>query len=207
MKKQLLNYETMIRLTKAISHSKDPEEVALMTVESITNALRVKGCTVFLVNKATHELEVAASFGLRKDYIAKGPLSSLKSIADSLDQGPVAIYDVTDDPRLQYPEAAKREGISSILSVPIVAGGHTIGVLRVYTAEPWEFSLDDVNFVQAMATLTGMSIVMARNYKGLKDSIGILKTMKDPKAVKSKRRTPYEGVPVSVLPGSGVSAH
>ena len=207
MKKQLLNYETMIRLTKAISHSKDPEEVALMTVESITNALRVKGCTVFLVNKATHELEVAASFGLSKDYIAKGPLSSLKSIADSLDQGPVAIYDVTDDPRLQYPEAAKREGISSILSVPIVAGGHTIGVLRVYTAEPWEFSLDDVNFVQAMATLTGMSIVMARNYKGLKDSIGILKTMKDPKAVKSKRRTPYEGVPVSILPGSDVSAY
>jgi len=207
MKKQLLNYETMIRLTKAISHSKDPEEVALMTVESITSALDVKGCSIFLVNKSTHELELAASFGLSNDYLSKGPISAAKSIADSLDQGPVAIYDVTDDPRLQYPEAAKREGISSILSVPIVAGGHTIGVLRVYTAEPWEFSLDDVNFVQAMATLTGMSIVTARNYKGLKDSIEILKTMKDPKAVKSKRRTPYEGVPVSVLPGHEISAH
>jgi signal transduction protein with GAF and PtsI domain len=207
MKKQLLNYETMIRLTKAISHSKDPEEVALMSVESITSALDVKGCSIFLVNKSTHELEVTASFGLSKDYLSKGPISAVKSIVDSLDQGPVAIYDVTDDPRLQYPEAAKREGISSILSVPIVAGGHTIGVLRVYTAEPWEFSLEDVNFVQAMATLTGMSIVTARNYKGFKDSIEILKTMKDPKAVKSKRRTPYEGVPVSVLPGHGISAH
>ena len=144
---------------------------------------------------------------MSNDYLSKGPISAAKSIADSLDQGPVAIYDVTNDPRLQYPEAAKREGISSILSVPIVAGGHTIGVLRVYTAEPWEFSLEDVNFVQAMATLTGMSIVTARNYKGLKDSIEILKTMKDPKAVKSKRRTPYEGVPVSVLPGQEISAH
>ena len=54
MKKQLLNYETMIRLTNAISHSKDPEEVVLMTVESIANALDVKGCTVFLMRKATH---------------------------------------------------------------------------------------------------------------------------------------------------------
>ncbi|RJP84753.1 MAG: GAF domain-containing protein [Desulfobacteraceae bacterium] len=207
MKKQLLNYETMIRLTNAISHSKDPEEVVLMTVESIASALDVKGCTVFLINKTTHELEVAASYGLSNDYLAKGPISALKSIADSLDQGPVAIYDVTDDPRLQYPEAATREGISSILSVPIVAGGNTIGALRVYTAEPWEFTLEDVGFVQAMATLAGMSIVMARNYKGMKDSIEILKTMKDPRSVKSKRRTPYEGVPVSVLPGREISAH
>jgi hypothetical protein len=39
MKKQLINYETMLKVTKAISHSKDPEEVALMTVESIKTAL------------------------------------------------------------------------------------------------------------------------------------------------------------------------
>ena len=41
MKKQLINYETLLKVTKAISHSKDPEEVALMTVESIKTALDV----------------------------------------------------------------------------------------------------------------------------------------------------------------------
>jgi hypothetical protein len=35
MEKKLINYETLLRVTKAISHSKDPEEVALMTAESI----------------------------------------------------------------------------------------------------------------------------------------------------------------------------
>jgi hypothetical protein len=50
MKKQLLNYETMLKVTKAISHSKNPEEVVLMTVQSIKTALDVKGCTVFLIN-------------------------------------------------------------------------------------------------------------------------------------------------------------
>ena len=33
--------------------------------------------------------------------------------------------------------------------------------------------------------------------KGLKNSIDILKTMRDPKTLRDKRRTPYEGVPKS----------
>ena len=82
-----------------------------------------------------------------------------------------------------------------------MAGGYLIGALRVYTSEPWEFTLEDVNFVQAMAYMTGMAIDMARHYKGMKDSIEILKTLRDPKTLKFKRRTPYEGVPVSI-PGS-----
>jgi hypothetical protein len=40
---QVINYETMLKVAKSISHSKDPEEVALMTVDSIKTALDVKG--------------------------------------------------------------------------------------------------------------------------------------------------------------------
>jgi signal transduction protein with GAF and PtsI domain len=182
MKRQLMNYETLLRVTKAISHSKDPEEIVLITVEGITTALEVKGCTVFLVNRKTNELEVAASFGLSDEYLNKGPLSALQSIADSLKEGPVAIYDVSDDPRIQYPAEAEKEGIASILSVPIVVAGRVIGALRIYTSERWEFTLDDVNFTQAMALMTGLAMEMARHYKGLKDSIEILKMMRAPKA-------------------------
>jgi GAF domain-containing protein len=105
----------------------------------------------------------------------------MRSIASSLKDGPVAIYDVTDDPRIQYPEEAKREGIFSILSVPIIVRENPIGALRVYTAEPWEATLDDVNFVQALAQIAGMALEMARLYKGLKDSIEILKAKRDSK--------------------------
>ncbi len=198
MKKQLVNYDTLLKVTKAISHSKDPEEVVLMTVESITTVLDVKGCTLFLLNRKTDELEVAASFGISDEYINKGPVSALRSIVQSLEDGPVAVYDVADDPRIQYPVEAKNEGIVSILSVPIVIGGRLIGALRIYTSEHWDFTLEDVNFVQAMAQMSGMAIVMAKQYKGLKHSIEILKTLRDPKTIKYKKRTPYEGVPVGV---------
>jgi len=198
MKREVLNYDTLLKVTRVIYHSKDPEEVVLMAVESIKSALGFKGCAAFLLNRQTNELELAAAFGLSQEYLNKGPLSALRSITQSLEEGPVAIYDVTDDPRIQYPEEAKKEGIASMLSVPIVTGGQSIGVLRVYTAEPWEFTLDDVNFVQAMAAISGMAIEMARLYKGMKDSIEVLKQLRDPKSLRYKRRTPYEGVPVSV---------
>jgi len=181
MKKQLINYETLLKVTNVISHSRNPEEVVLITVDSIKTALDVKGCSVFLINRKTDELEVAAAYGLSDEYINKGPVSALRSIALSLEEGPVAIYDVSDDPRIQYPDAAKKEGIASIMSVPIVVAGRLIGALRIYTSEHWEFTLEDVNFVQAMAQIAGMAIEMARQYKGLKDSIEILKTMRDPR--------------------------
>jgi GAF domain-containing protein len=198
MKKFMRNYETLLKVTNAISHSNDPEEVALMTVESITSALSAKACALFLMNKKTDELRIAASYGLSDEYMNKGPLSAKRSISKSLKDGPVAIYDVTDDPRIQYPEEAKREGIASILSVPIVSGGVIIGALRVYTSEHWEFTLDDVDFVQALAQITGMALRKSKLYKGQKESIRILKSLREPEVSRSTRRTPYEGVPESV---------
>jgi len=198
MKKQLVNYETLLKITRAISHSRDPEEVVLMTVESIKSVLDVKGCALFIINRKTDELELGASYGLSDDYINKGPVSALHSIAQSLREGPVGIYDVTDDPRIQYPGEAEKEGIASILSVPIVAGGKTIGAMRVYTAQRWEFTLEDVNFVQALAQMAGMAVNMCRYVRGLKSSIDVLKAMRETETSKSTRRTPYEGVPVSV---------
>ena len=198
MKKQLINYETLLKVTKAISHSKDPEEVALMTVESIKTALDAKGCSLFLIKRKNNELKLATSYGLSEEYINKGPVSALRSIAESLEEGPVAIYDVMDDPRIQYPKEAQKEGIASLLSVPIVVGGNLIGAMRVYTSEPWEFTLEDVNFVQSLAQVAGMAINMARYTKGLKSSIDVLKTMREVQTHRTTRRTPYEGVPISV---------
>lgn len=178
MKKQLINYETILKVTRAISHSREPEEIVLITVDSVKTALDVKGCSLFLINRKTNELELVASFGLSDEYLNKGPISALRSIAQSLEDGPIAIYDVMDDPRIQYPEEAAKEGIASLLSVPIAVSGHLMGAMRVYTSEPWEFTLTDVNFVQALAQIAGMAISMARYTKGLKSSIDVLKSMR-----------------------------
>ena len=198
MEKPTINYNTLVRITKAISTIQDPEEIVLITVEGVTHALNVKGCALFLFSEKQEELRLAGYYGLSDEYIDKGPISAMRSIASSLeDRQPVAIFDVSDDPRIQYPEAAIKEGISSILSTPIIIGDQLVGCLRVYTADPWEFTLNDVNFVQAVAQVVGMGLEMCRVNEGLQESVDILEMMQDPKALKDKRRTPYEGVPKS----------
>ena len=107
----------------------------------------------------------------------------MRSISQSLKEGPVAIYDVTDDPRIQYPKAARKEGIASILAVPIFIRGNVIGSMRVYSSEPWEFTLEDVNFVQALAQIAGVLIDMCRLYQGQKEYIDVIMDMREARAM------------------------
>jgi len=199
MKKQL-NYEIFLKVANTISHSKEPEEVALMTVEGIKTALDIKGCALFLLDKKNDQLSVAASYGLSDEYLNKGPLSSLESISQTLQEGPVAIHDAANDPRLQYPEAARKEGIASILSVPIQVSQTPMGALRVYTSEPRKFTLNDINFTYALAQIAGMSIRLARYSKGLMASIDTLRDIREAETRRKTRMTPFEGVPVSFSP-------
>jgi len=183
MKKQLINYETLLKVTRAMSMSTRPEEVIQLTVDSVKESLEIKGCALFLIDPKKYVLEVAASCGLSAEYLQKGPLSSIRSIGQSLKEGPVAVYDVGDDPRIQYPDAAKKEGIASILAVPIYSRGNVIGSMRVYSGEPWEFTLEDVNFVQALAQIAGILIDMCRLYQGQKEFNALLMEMREARAM------------------------
>jgi signal transduction protein with GAF and PtsI domain len=193
-----LYYDTVIKLTTAISQCRDPEEVALITAESVKTAFKAKGCSVFLVDRDTRELGLVASSGLSREYLDKGPIHFMQTIKEAKDAVPIAIYDVLDDPRIEYPDQAKKEGISSLLGVPIISHNKIMGALRVYTEKPWEFSFNDITLVQAVALICGMAMDMCRMYKGYKTSIEILKNMRGSDTYKSSKWTPYEGVPTSV---------
>jgi len=200
MENHTIYYDTIIRLTTAISQCKDPEEVALITAESVKTAFNAKGCSIFLVNRETRELGLVASFGLSDEYLNKGPIHFMQTIKEAKDAVPIAIYDVMDDPRIEYPREAKKEGISSLLGVPIISHDKIIGALRVYSEKPWEVSFNDINLVQAVALICGMAMDMCRMYKGYKTSIEILKNMRGKDSYTSKKWTPHEGVPKSVDP-------
>jgi GAF domain-containing protein len=179
MKKYRMNYESLLKVTKALSMSKDPKEIIRITVDNIKETLNMKGCALYLINEETNEFELAAAHGLSDAYLRKGPVSVSRPLAKSLTEGPMAIYDSQEDPRVQYPEAAKKEGIISILSVPIYVRGEVIGAMRVYTSDHWDFTLEDVNFVQALAEIAGMVIDLTRLIQGQNEYIDILETLKE----------------------------
>jgi signal transduction protein with GAF and PtsI domain len=173
-----INYQTLQKIGEIISSSRDMNTVAKRVVKALPEILEIKGAALMLLNRRSKELEVAASHGLSAFYLNKGPISSMKSIAESLSEGPVGIYNVRDDPRLQYPAEANREGIESILSVPLMMRGKPQGVLRLYTAEPWEFSMQDITFVQAIAQMLALVLENMRVAGAYKTSLELIKVLR-----------------------------
>ena len=120
------------------------------------------------MDKSENKLDVSASYGLSESYLKKGPLDADKSIAETLDGQIVLILDTLIDSRVQYPEEAKREGIASLLSVPITVKGQIIGVLRIYTSEQRNFSDDEYELISGLADMGGIAIDNARMHDHLK---------------------------------------
>jgi len=183
----LINYETMRKIAESIGSANNLTDVANHVVHQLTDALELKGVALMLLNRRNKKLEVAAAAGLSDEYLNKGPLSALKSIAESITEGPVAIYNVEDDPRMQYPQEAVKEGIKSILSVPMRIQGKPLGVLRLYTGKPWEFTMADLTFAQAVAELIALVIDNLRLTNAYKSSIEVLKVLRP--VIRPRKRT------------------
>jgi signal transduction histidine kinase len=129
--------------------------------------MNAKGCSVRLWDKTHSRLELGAAYGLSKEYLQKGPVDADKSLIEALKGKPVSVADVTKDTRVQYPEEAKREGIASMLGVPLVFKEEIIGTLRIHMARPHDFSEEEGEFVSAIASTVGIAIANAMAYKKL----------------------------------------
>lgn len=57
------------------------------------------------------------------------------------------------------------EGITSMLSVPLIAAGKTLGVINVFTEKEHEFSSEEMNTIEKFASLAAMTIMNARSYE------------------------------------------
>jgi len=156
-------YETAAILNSALA----PEALLHSIVESVAKALEAKGCSLMLLTPDRKLLLHTVGYGLSDWYVRKGPVSADKSISEALEGKPIAIVDASKDERVQYQEQAKKEGIASILSVPMTLREEIIGVVRVYTAEPRHFTMDDIYFVGAIANLGAIALENARLYESL----------------------------------------
>jgi len=165
-------YEALYHAALTISSSLEPDQVLQGITSSITEAMQVKACALRLLDRITGQLHLSAVHGLSADYLAKGPVNVTNSSIDSeaLCGSPVYIPDVRSDSRFQYKEAAKQEGLVSVLCVPLEVHGEAIGVLRVYTNTPTVFHDDDTQFLSVLASLSALAIENARLYESVKSS-------------------------------------
>ncbi len=104
----------------------------------------------------------------------KGPILADKSIGDALKGEPIVIEDVTKTDKLQYPKEASKEGIGSMVSLPVRFYGDPIGALRLYHSEPWDISKRDLESLQLLADNVALAMMYTRLLNALqsiKDTI------------------------------------
>jgi len=112
-----------------------------------------------------------SSNGVSQEYLDKGPLFADDKFRVFMEGKPVFVKDVADDPRVQYPEAALKENIRSILTVPIKFRTTTTGILRIYNHEMWDLHEDDLDSFCVIGEQLGLLL----EYNGLKNFFEMVK--------------------------------
>ena len=169
------NTRLFLNLAVDTNSSLSVKEVLHTLTEHVAESFKVKGSAVLLIDEKTKRLECVASFGLSEAYLNRGPLYVEGSIQETLEGKPVWIKDVSSDPRVKHKKEKKREGIVSLLSVPIKTKEEMIGVLRLYSAAPREYNEDELELIRALAYLGGLAIHNASLYLMLESDMKDLK--------------------------------
>ena len=105
-------------------------------VESVVKYFDAKFARIWLVDKERKYLILKFSAGKYKNIqgeFSKVPLDSNKIGPIVKTKKPTISNDVVNDPRIRYPEWAKKEGLKSFAGYPLMSKGQPIGVLGMFS--------------------------------------------------------------------------
>jgi GAF domain-containing protein len=152
--------EIFYAITSAINASLSLQEVLAVILNRIVTDLGYRAATLRLLDEERQTLELRAFYGLSETYLSKGDVEVTKSGIDrtALAGQSVTIPDVRKERGFQYSVAAEREGLTSLIAVPLTLRGVAIGVLHVYTADRHDFSPNEQAFIAGIANLGAQAI-------------------------------------------------
>ena len=164
LRQQVEQLNTLYQLSTLLSAHRDLQQVLDAAARSTAQVMKVKAASIRLLDDSGNELIIKAVHNLTKQYLNKGPIlrdqSELyrRTLAGEI----VYVEDMASDPRVLYPQDAKREGLVSILSAPMIYQDRPIGVIRLYTGRRRTFGESQVNLLRAIAQLLATAIENAR---------------------------------------------
>jgi two-component system, NtrC family, sensor kinase len=159
-------YEVFEEIVAVVHSSINVREVLDIIVWKVSEILQAKGAILRILNLEKNELELGAAYGLNEQYLSKGPVLSSKSIMELYEKDRVFIIDdIWKDPRVQYPQEAWDEGITTILDLPVTMQEHLIGIIRIFFSEERKFSPQDLDFLVAITRQCASAIDRARAFE------------------------------------------
>jgi len=167
------------------------KEILQLIVTMTAQVMGTKICSIMLLDEKKQELVIAATQSLSQEYINKPNLKVGQSIAGKvvIEKRPITVSDVTKEPGYMYPNVAKKEGVVSMIGVPMMIKDRVIGVINSYMQKQHNFSKEEIDIIQAIANQAAVAIENTRldqEILSAKEALETRKTVERAKGVLMK---------------------
>jgi len=164
-------FESLSSVSRTINSTLNLDEALRVITREACELMRARMCSLMMLDESREWLDLRASYGAGAAYIKKPRLSVGESLLGVVARRkkPMQVANVQTSGRYQNIEVARREGLISLLSVPLLFAGQSIGTLNVYTSRHYNFSNEEIRILSALAELSAIAIEKARLYERIVD--------------------------------------
>jgi signal transduction histidine kinase len=158
--------ESLVKVGQLINSTLSVDDALTVIIREARTLTRAKMCSLMMVDATGEWLDLRAHDGAGPEYASKPRLSIAESLVGIVVRRlkPLQVENVQVSGRYQNVGIARREGLVSLLSVPLLFGGKATGSLNIYTGEPHLFSDEEVRTLSAYAELSALALEKARLY-------------------------------------------
>ncbi len=161
---QNMSYEEQInaltKISKAIASDVYLEDILRLIVTVTAEIMDSNICSLMLIDEKKNELVIRATQSISDNYNKKPALKIGEGVAGraARENRPITVKDVTKEKEYKHKDIARREGLCSLLCVPLAVKNRVIGVINCYTSTPHDFSETEINILTAVANQAAVAI-------------------------------------------------
>jgi len=159
-----LDYEdylkTLNKISRAITSDLYLEDILKLIVTLTANVMKAKVCNVWLIDEKKQEFNIMATQSMHQEYLNKRTIKLNEGIVGLVarEKKPKLIFDVLKEEQYKEKKLARKEGLVSMASIPMMVKDKVIGVLNVYTNKPYEFTKAEVTLLSTIANQAAAAI-------------------------------------------------
>ncbi|MDD5456075.1 MAG: GAF and ANTAR domain-containing protein [Candidatus Margulisbacteria bacterium] len=152
--------KALSKISQAITSEGYLDDILKLIVVVTAELMKSNICSLMLYDEESHVLKIKATQSISDEYIKKPPLKLGEGIAGKVAQTNklMVIKDVTSEKDYKYRDIATKEGLKSLLSVPMAVKGRVIGVINCYTSEVHSFTKNEIHILTTIANQAAMAI-------------------------------------------------
>ena len=164
MSRKLISYpqqiEALSSISRAINSDIYLEDILRLIVTVSAQVLKSKICSLMLIDEKTGKLVIRATQSVSEEYNKKPPLIVGEGIVGRVarENRPRVVFNILKEKEYKYKKTVKKEGLCSLLSVPLAVKGKVIGVINNYTSFPHRFSNTEINILTTVANQAAIVI-------------------------------------------------